>query len=337
MKKAIAAHRNAVVVLLLWLAFVQSDFADEAGAPQFEFRAYPIQPGVFKTLIEIPDDSAPSAVVSSNRPAVVVRDDDIKKFFVEAGVPFPAGSMISHNARQNLLIVRNTAENLDLLERVIGRGPCIEPTQVAIEARFLQMTRETANDLFKPEVMLGRVSVIKEETLRRIRELEGQKKITVLAQPKLTTVSGNTAQVKSAQEIRYATNDAYAPRAATNWPGTSAEGHPEGCGYPGGFETREIGAMLNATPTIGPDGQTINLTLVPELSSRIEPPTKIEVLTPNGKVTVEQPRFRSRQVTTTVQMLSGTTILMAVADPIEGEDPSLVILILLTATVVGIQ
>jgi Flp pilus assembly secretin CpaC len=216
-----------------------------------------------------------------------------------------------------------------------GEGqPDAPPTQVSIEARFLQMARETANDLFKPEVTLGRVSVIKDETLRRIRELENQKKVTVLAQPKVVTVSGNTAQVKSVEEYRYPTEFIVSPPSTTNVTGRAARENV--ILVPGGFETRELGGLLNVTPTIGPDGRTINLTLVPELST-LRGPHKIEVSYPGGKTVVEQPRFRSQQITTTVQMWSGTTILMGVADTVEGEDPGSITLILLTATVVGIQ
>jgi len=322
--------------LFLWLAILA---ASQAESPDFETRTYPVQPGVFRAVTDVPQ--------STNQSSTATRDT-VQRFFQDCGVPFPSGATVTYNDRLSMLIMKNTPENLKLFHAVV-RQLNIEPTQVSIETRFLQMARETANDLFKPEVMLGRVSVIKEEILQRIRESENQKKITVLAQPKVVTVSGNTAQVKSVEEFRYPTEYTVAPPVRTNIPAVSTSVTPSAnvggnrapvtenpILVPGGFETREIGTLLNVTPTLGPDGQTINLTLVPEISA-VRPPHKIEVSFPEGKTEVEQPRFRSRQVTTTVQMLSGTTILMAVADPIEGEDPGQVTLILITATVVGIQ
>jgi type II secretory pathway component GspD/PulD (secretin) len=306
--------------LLVWLAVLA---VGQAESPDLDTRTYPVQPGVFRSLVEIPH--------GTNQP-LAVTGDTVQKFFQDCGVAFPPGASVTYNDRLSMLVVKNTPENIKLFHAVV-RQLNIEPTQVSIEARFLQMTHETANDLFKPEPTLGRVSVIKEEILRRIRELENLKKITVLAQPKVTTVSGNTAQVKSIEEYRYATEHFTPPSIPTNAPGKKIGSVSV---VPGGFETREIGTLLNVTPTLGPEGQTLNLSLVPEIS-QVATPHKIEVVTPDGKTTVEQPRFRSRQVTTTVQMLSGTTILVAVADPVQGEDPDQVVLILLTATVVGIQ
>lgn len=314
------------VVVLVMSALLRLSAATETVAQEFETRTYFTQPGAFRNVAEIPQ--------GTNQTSTIIRDT-VEHFFREAGVPFPPGASVIYHDRLSILIVKNTPENLKLFEAVV-RQLNIEPTQVSIEARFLQMPRETANDLFKPEVTLGRVSVIKDEILRRIRELEDQKKITVLAQPKVVTVSGNTAQVKSVEEFRYPTEYGIAPaRVTTNSPNRTNTMENIVL-VPGGFETRELGTLLNVTPTVGPDGQIINLTLVPELST-LRSPHRIEVSYPGGKTEVEQPRFRSRQVTTTVQMLSGTTILIAVADPIEGEDAEQIVLMLITATVVGIQ
>jgi hypothetical protein len=304
--------------VLVWLAL---ELESKHG---WETRTYPVMPGLFRGFSDVPK--------RANRPGAEARAD-IQSFFEDAGVTFPAGAYITYNDRLSTLVVRSTSENLDVLEQVIG-GANLVPTQVTIEARFLRLTRELANDLVKPEPMLGRASVLKPDTLRRIRDLEARKRITVIAQPKLTTVSGNTAQVKSVEEFRYPTEFCFVPPSDTNAPAPATQPRTL---VPGGFETREIGTLLNVTPTLGPDGRTINLTLVPEISTLAEPARKIEVSYPGGKVTVEQPRFRSQQITTTVQMWSGTTILMGVADPVQGEDDRQITLMLLTATVVGIQ
>src|SRR5512143_2639868 len=62
--------------------------------------------------------------------------------------------------------------------------------QVSVELRMIQMTRQMTHYLFKPEPTLGRTTVVSEEVLRKLMELEAQKQVTVLCQPKLTTVSG---------------------------------------------------------------------------------------------------------------------------------------------------
>ena len=296
----------------------------QTGGPAMETRSFGIQPGVFKSLPHFPVSKGDTSLM---KPEIV------QYLFEGEGVPFPSGSSVIYNDHFSQLTVRNTKENLDLFEKVVKKLNLL-PCQVTIEARFLRMPRETAEDLFKPEVNLSKVSIVREDVLRRTRDLVRQKEITVLAQPKVATVSGNTAQIKSVEEFRYATDYSFVPPFNTNKPATTAEARTL---LPGSFETRELGTLLNVTPTLGPDGQTINLTLVPEISTKGEPPTKVEAATPAGKVSVEQPRFRSRQVTTTVQILSGSTILLGVADPIEGEDRDQIVLVLLTATVVYLQ
>lgn len=236
-------------------------------------------------------------------------------------------------------IVAGGLANLSLGEE--AKKPA-ETAMISVELRMVRMPRETSNDLFKPELTLGRVTVVKHEVLAKLRELEDKKKATVLCQPKLTTVSGNTAQVKAVEEMRFPTH--YQPfplnPSSTNVPPGAVIG-PNVLVLPGGFETREVGTLLNATAVIEPDGKTINITLVPEISTAVRPGKPVEVPFPGGKVIVEQPRFRSTQITTTVQMESGTTILLGVSDAVEEEvgeeDKQQVTLMFLSAAVSGVE
>lgn len=95
---------------------------------------------------------------------------------------------------------------------------------------------------------------------------------------------------------------------------------------PGGFETRQIGGILNVTPTINPDNETINLCLLPEIAELAgwiqygyepkPPPDKIEV----PGVHMPQPTFRSHNLTTTVSLRDGSTLVLSGGrDPESGE------------------
>ncbi|MFO1522260.1 MAG: hypothetical protein U1G05_09525 [Kiritimatiellia bacterium] len=95
---------------------------------------------------------------------------------------------------------------------------------------------------------------------------------------------------------------------------------------PGGFETRQIGGILNVTPTINPDNETINLVLLPEISELAgwiqygyepkPPPDKIEV----PGMHMPQPTFRSHNMTTTVAVRDGSTLVLSGGrDPESGE------------------
>jgi hypothetical protein len=78
--------------------------------------------------------------------------------------------------------------------------------------------------------------------------------------------------------------------------------------------------------------------LVPEISIEVRPGKQIEATTPWGKVFFEQPVFRSTQITTTVQMQSGTTILLGVGDDLFSEEAKgQVTLMFLTAAVTGVD
>ena len=74
------------------------------------------------------------------------------------------------------------------------------------------------------------------------------------------------------------------------------------------FETREIGASRNATPTVNQDNETINLQLLPEVAELVDwiqyghdaqasagrPPREL--------AHIPQPVFRSNNLTTSAQL-----------------------------------
>jgi general secretion pathway protein D len=352
-------------------------------------RVYPIQPGVFKTLVEIPQGGGGGEGLSSLGSGVrEAKREDVKKFFVDAGVPFPAGASVSYNDRLSLLIVSNTPENLEIFERVIAQLNVI-PSQVEIEAKFIELSVQNINELgfkwnlgawnfggdknnqyraeggdqtYPPTLPPDTASTGSDNITRGTRDVTAvlgasaldsllgagslitpgaseifsfagvltdpqyqvvlravatDKRADLLSAPKVTTVSGNTAQIKVVREFRYPTE--FTPPTAT-----AAGGGTTGSGSvavtpatPGGFETREVGVLLNVTPTVGPDGYTINLTLVPEVSDFdgfINYGSEGSIAAGNTVVPVNfvfnQPVFSSRQVTTTIQIWDGQTVVI---------------------------
>ena len=86
---------------------------------------------------------------------------------------------------------------------------------------------------------------------------------------------------------------------------------------PGAFETRQVGAILNVTPTIDPDNETTNLVLLPEIAELVDwqiygyqtqPPPGAPVV-PGSHM--PQPVFRSNNITTTVQLRDGSTLVLS--------------------------
>ena len=99
-----------------------------------------------------------------------------------------------------------------------------------------------------------------------IKALSQKKGADLLSAPKVTTVSGQQAQVRIAQEFIYPT--AYTPPTATAAGGGVQGGAAVGVtpSIPSTFSTREVGVLLNVIPTVGADGYTINLSLIPQVS-----------------------------------------------------------------------
>lgn len=348
-------------------------------------RVYPIQPGVFKTLVEIPESGGGEEISRLGAGVKKVEREDVKKFFEDAGVPMPPGASIVYNDRLSFLIASNTPENLEILERVIAQLNII-PSQVEIEAKFVEISQQDVNELgfkwnigaitwggdknqkiraegggqtypFTPsgssesdnitrglrdastvvsasalDALLGSANVLLPGATELfaiggvltdpqfqvvIRALAVQRNADLLSAPKVTTVSGNTAQIKIVREFRYPTE--FTPPTAT-----AAGGGTTGSGSvavtpatPGGFETREVGVLLNVTPTVSSDGYTISLTLVPEVSDFegfIDYGSEGSIAAGNTVVpvnfTFNQPVFSSRQVTTTIQIWDGQTVVL---------------------------
>lgn len=142
----------------------------------------------------------------------------------------------------------------------------------------------------------------------------------LLSAPRVTTRSGVNAQIQVVREIIYPTEF------ETTQPQFNDSGNvtTPPVVTPGTFEKRETGVILNVTPTVGPDGYTIDLVMVPEVSElvdwiqygstitlpRTDPITGLfagdQVFTFN----IPQPIFSSRNVTTSIVIWDGQTVVM---------------------------
>ena len=305
---------------------------------------------------------------------------DVRRFFEDAGVPFPAGSSLVYNERSSVIIIRNTTENLETFERVLASINVV-PMQVEVEAKFVdisqgdldelsfqwQVGRKTAGSfdvgggspsgVFPPDatpsanpnvtqglrdsssmassaldVLMGASSsassVNNLATIRGIltnpqfqvviKALAQKKSTDILSAPKVTTISGSSAQMKVVQEFIYPTT--YSQAQVTSSGGGTGGGSAAAAvtpAIPSSFQTREIGVLLNVTPTIGADGYTINLTLIPEVSEFlgfINYGSPIGFATGNSTVTVpndiKQPLFQTRTLTTSVVIWDGQTVVL---------------------------
>ncbi len=145
--------------------------------------------------------------------------------------------------------------------------------------------------------------------------------VDLLSAPRVTTRSGVNASIEVVTEIIYPTEFRVTEptiTAASGASGSAVISPPTVT--PDNFETRRTGVILNVTPTVGPDGYTIDLALAPEVAELVdwlqygsrlrvpnpEDPTGFQEFVYN----IPQPVFASRNVTTSIVIWDGQTVVM---------------------------
>lgn len=175
-----------------------------------------------------------------------------------------------------------------------------------------------------------------------MRALNQKKGVDLLSSPSVTTKSGQRATIEVIREFRYPT-EFEPPQIPQNFGGGSSSGGGTGTSViavfpvtpttPTAFETRNTGVTLEVDPTVGPDGYTIDLTLVPqvvEFEGFINYGSPIQTINPavlglgaavaaatgaSSSVVltqnvINQPIFSTRKVTTSVTVWDGATVVL---------------------------
>ena len=137
----------------------------------------------------------------------------------------------------------------------------------------------------------------------------------LLSAPRVTTRSGVNAQIQVVKEIIYPTEFEVSAPTIVSSPGSDGGGATvtPPTVTPGSFETRETGVILNVTPTVGPDGYTIDLTMVPEVAELVDWIQYGSSSSAGGTTytfNLPQPVFASRNVTTSIVIWDGQTVVM---------------------------
>ena len=70
-----------------------------------------------------------------------------KEFLESQGVTFPAGASATYLASSSKLLVKNTQSNLDLIDSLVEVSLATPPSQVEIEARFLEVSQNNLEEL----------------------------------------------------------------------------------------------------------------------------------------------------------------------------------------------
>ena len=70
-----------------------------------------------------------------------------KEFLESQGVPFPPGASANFLPQSSRLIVRNTADNLELVDALVEQANVAGPKQVEIESKFIEITQNNLKEL----------------------------------------------------------------------------------------------------------------------------------------------------------------------------------------------
>lgn len=77
----------------------------------------------------------------------VAASSKAKNFLESQGVEFPDGASANYIPSSSRLIVKNTLPNLDFVDSLVEIAAATKPTQVEIEAKFLEVTQNNLNEL----------------------------------------------------------------------------------------------------------------------------------------------------------------------------------------------
>lgn len=146
-----------------------------------------------------------------------------------------------------------------------------------------------------------------------LHALEKNTKLKTLSAPKITTLNNQTATIEIVNEFVYPTR--YEPtliKEDLNNDGDFldtvivsgvATKETRFVNVAQGFKTRNIGIVLQVTPSIGADKETITLTLRPEVSEAVR-----NAFEYSGEVKL--PKFTTRNLTTNIIVKNGETIML---------------------------
>lgn len=241
---------------------------------KMEVRSYPVI-CLFLERMSSASEDIKSFGASTVKSEVIAKESDEerewKEFFARCcGVTWPVGSSCTYVKAISKLRVRNTPENLKLIDEfmdeVNARGVLLE-----VQTRFVRVAQKTLDEigaeLFPGKGAGYRYDLVEFDAVpagELERRLASRRDLVENKVCRVTTRSGEEAVFKSVSECIYPTDydvqmSSYAPSGSNDWVRTGEYGFATV--EPQSFMMREVGSILQVTPTMSDDGQVIDLEL----------------------------------------------------------------------------
>jgi hypothetical protein len=236
-------------------------------------------------------DPAAAKTLQDNLARKADRDDkETAKLLEGCGVRFPPGAWVRYVAALNRLFMFNTEDNHAILAAVLKS---FGPRQVVVDYAWIEMPLADIEAAARaaPEVFPDDATLL---------SLWKAGKGHLMNASRLVTRTGQAATDQGVSEIIYPTEFQFLER------GSNAVERADAVA-PGAFETRPVGAIMNLTPTVGPDNDTLDLALSPELAELIG---WSDEWSSRSSVSSPQPLFHSDNITTTLSIKSGQTVVL---------------------------
>lgn len=88
-----------------------------------------------------------SAGIPDPNKARVAQRMDAKDYLVSQGVDFPPGASANYLASGSKLVVRNTRDNMDVIDSLVDAAMGVAPSQVDIQTKFLEINQNNLQEL----------------------------------------------------------------------------------------------------------------------------------------------------------------------------------------------
>jgi general secretion pathway protein D len=200
-------------------------------------KEYKVPPGFIQSI--------PGAGATSTAGQSVASRSMAKDYLEDQGVAFPEGASANFISSTSRLIVKNTQSNLDLIDALVETASTTRPTQVEIEARFIEITQNNLNE-FGFDWLLGQFA------LAGGSGIYGSGGTMGLGRSIPTQIDPNTGAVDPAINDGYPFNLNGYPIGTSGRPGDPATGGPvtagnrngSGAGYGTAINLNALDALL---------------------------------------------------------------------------------------------
>jgi general secretion pathway protein D len=203
-------------------------------------KEYKVPPG----FITATPGSAPPQVsgVAAGSQSVIAARSIAKDFLESQGVTFPEGASANYISLTSRLIVKNTQPNLELIDALVDTSVATRPTQVEIEAKFLEVSQNNLNELGF-DWLLGQFALAGGSGVYGSGGTQGFGR------------SASPNQINAAGQIDPSINDGFPLNNPSGYPiGSTPQGGPMTAGNRGGstgISLNAVDAILLGSPATG--------------------------------------------------------------------------------------